>query len=70
MGARVEALPLLDMPPPAAVASARRLLVALGAMAPEGEQQLTPAGRAMAAFGTIPASPACCCGPGSWNPRV
>jgi ATP-dependent helicase HrpB len=55
---------------PAAVASARRLLVALGAMAPEGEQQLTPAGRAMAAFGPIPASPACCCGPGSWNPRV
>ncbi|KMY39905.1 ATP-dependent helicase HrpB [Aeromonas caviae] len=53
-GARVEALPLLDMPPPAAVASARRLLVALGAMAPEGEQQLTPAGRAMAAFGTHP----------------
>lgn len=53
-GARVESLPLLDMPPAAAVASAQRLLVSLGAMAPEGEQQLTPAGRAMAAFGTHP----------------
>lgn len=53
-GARVESLPLLDMPPAAAVASAQRLLVSLGAMTPEGEQQLTPAGRAMAAFGTHP----------------
>ncbi|MGL5555501.1 MAG: ATP-dependent helicase C-terminal domain-containing protein, partial [Aeromonas veronii] len=53
-GARVEDLPLLDMPPAAAVDSAQRLLVALGAMKPEGEQQLTPAGRAMAAFGTHP----------------
>lgn len=53
-GARVESLPLLNMPPAAAVASAQRLLVSLGAMAPEGEQQLTPAGRAMAAFGTHP----------------
>ncbi|MGL5481990.1 MAG: ATP-dependent helicase HrpB, partial [Aeromonas veronii] len=53
-GAKVEDLPLLDMPPAAAVASAQRLLVALGAMKPEGEQQLTPAGRAMAAFGTHP----------------
>ncbi|MBP6360732.1 MAG: ATP-dependent helicase HrpB, partial [Aeromonas sp.] len=33
---------------------AQRLLVSLGAMTPEGEQQLTPAGRAMAAFGTHP----------------
>ncbi len=53
-GAKVESLPLLDMPPAAAVASAQRLLVSLGAMTPEGEQQLTPAGRAMAAFGTHP----------------
>ncbi|MGY3895689.1 ATP-dependent helicase HrpB [Aeromonas enterica] len=53
-GARVESLPLLDMPPVAAVASAQRLLVSLGAMTPEGEQQLTSAGRAMAAFGTHP----------------
>jgi ATP-dependent helicase HrpB len=53
-GAKVESLPLLDMPPTAAVASAQRLLVSLGAMTPEGEQQLTPAGRAMAAFGTHP----------------
>ncbi|MCF3096237.1 ATP-dependent helicase HrpB [Aeromonas australiensis] len=53
-GAKVEDLPLLDMPPAAAVACAQRLLVALGAMKPEGEQQLTPAGRAMAAFGTHP----------------
>ncbi|MEV3834438.1 ATP-dependent helicase HrpB [Aeromonas allosaccharophila] len=53
-GAKMEDLPLLDMPPAAAVASAQRLLVALGAMKPEGEQQLTAAGRAMAAFGTHP----------------
>ncbi|MCX7126495.1 ATP-dependent helicase HrpB [Aeromonas sp.] len=53
-GAKVEDLPLLDMPPAAAVANAQRLLVALGAMKPEGEQQLTAAGRAMAAFGTHP----------------
>ncbi len=53
-GARVESLPLLDMPPAAAVASAQRLLVALGAMQAEGEQQLTAEGRAMAAFGTHP----------------
>ncbi|WP_368158616.1 ATP-dependent helicase HrpB [Aeromonas sp. R10-2] len=53
-GAKVEDLPLLDMPPAAAVASAQRLLVALGAMKPEGEQQLTAAGRAMAASGTHP----------------
>lgn len=53
-GARVESLPLLDSPPAAAVASAQRLLVALGAMQPEAEQQLTAQGRAMAAFGTHP----------------
>lgn len=53
-GARVESLPLLDQPPAAALASARRLLVTLGAMAPGSEQQLTPGGRAMAALGTHP----------------
>lgn len=53
-GARVESLPLLDKPPAAAVASAQRLLVALGAMNAEGEQQLTPAGRTMASLGTHP----------------
>ncbi|MFB0625726.1 hypothetical protein, partial [Aeromonas hydrophila] len=34
--------------------SAQRRLVVLGAMELEGEQQLTPAGRAMAAFGIRP----------------
>ncbi|MFM4805931.1 ATP-dependent helicase HrpB [Aeromonas bivalvium] len=53
-GARVESLPLLDQPPAAALASARRLLATLGAMAPGSEQQLTPGGRAMAALGTHP----------------
>lgn len=53
-GARVESLPLLDAPPVAAVASAERLLVALGAMKPGGDRQLTAEGRAMAAFGTHP----------------
>lgn len=53
-GARVESLPLLDMPPAAALASAQGLLVSLGAMKPGADRQLTPAGRAMAAFGTHP----------------
>ncbi|MBV7598344.1 ATP-dependent helicase HrpB [Aeromonas sp. sia0103] len=53
-GARVESLPLLDMPPAAALAGAQRLLVALGAMQPGSDQQLTPQGRAMAALGTHP----------------
>ncbi|MGK4474243.1 ATP-dependent helicase HrpB [Aeromonas molluscorum] len=52
-GARVESLPLLDMPPAPALAAAQRLLETLGALKP-GEQQLTPAGRAMAALGCHP----------------
>ena len=69
VGAKVEELPLLDMPPTAAVASAQRLLVSLGAMKPEGEQQLTPFYRAMAAFGTHPRL-AAACARASWRRRV
>ncbi|MGL5662121.1 MAG: ATP-dependent helicase HrpB [Aeromonas sp.] len=53
-GANIETLPFLDMPPQAAVACAQQLLVSLGAMTPEGKQQLTAQGRAMAALGTHP----------------